>query len=81
MPCLLGLFGSLTLRSRAAIVTGSCYGGKTSEDAGFVALYRESQPRVNPMTIPRLMANAREPVLAKGAGSLCRRECPCNAAA
>jgi nodulation protein E len=45
-------------RTRAAIVTGSCYGGKTSEDAGFSALYRDAQPRVHPMTIPRLMANA-----------------------
>ena len=45
-------------RARAAIVTGSCYGGKTSEDAGFAALYRDAQPRVHPMTIPRLMANA-----------------------
>jgi len=45
-------------RARAAIVTGSCYGGKTSEDAGFVALYRDAQPRVHPLTIPRLMANA-----------------------
>jgi len=45
-------------RSRAAIVTGSCYGGKTSEDAGFAALYRDAQPRIHPMTIPRLMANA-----------------------
>lgn len=45
-------------RTRAAIVTGSCYGGKTSEDAGFAALYRDAQPRVHPMTIPRLMGNA-----------------------
>lgn len=45
-------------KSRAAIVTGSCYGGKTSEDAGFHNLYKENQPRVHPMTIPRLMANA-----------------------
>lgn len=45
-------------RTRAAIVTGSCYGGKTSEDAGFHTLYRENVPRVHPMTIPRLMANA-----------------------
>jgi len=43
---------------RAAIVTGSCYGGKTSEDAGFATLYRDNQPRVHPMTIPRLMGNA-----------------------
>lgn len=45
-------------RTRAAIVTGSCYGGKTSEDAGFATLYRDGQARVHPMTIPRLMANA-----------------------
>jgi nodulation protein E len=45
-------------KTRAAIVTGSCYGGKTSEDAGFSALYKDNQPRVHPMTIPRLMANA-----------------------
>lgn len=45
-------------RTRAAIVTGSCYGGKTSEDAGFSAIYRDGQSRVHPMTIPRLMANA-----------------------
>lgn len=53
-----GLTLSEAERTRAAIVTGSCYGGKTSEDAGFAALYREGQPRVHPMTIPRLMANA-----------------------
>ena len=45
-------------KTRAAIVTGSCYGGKTSEDAGFSSLYKDNQPRVHPMTIPRLMANA-----------------------
>jgi nodulation protein E len=45
-------------KTRAAIVTGSCYGGKTSEDAGFSTLYKDNLPRVHPMTIPRLMANA-----------------------
>ena len=45
-------------KQRAAIVTGSCYGGKSSEDAGFHALYYDRSPRVHPMTIPRLMANA-----------------------
>lgn len=45
-------------KTRAAIVTGSCYGGKSSEDAGFYTLYRESIPRIHPMTIPRLMANS-----------------------
>ena len=45
-------------KTRAAIVTGSCYGGKTSEDAGFQIIYREGGSRIHPMTIPRLMANA-----------------------
>jgi len=45
-------------KTRAAIVTGSCYGGKTSEDQGFRSLYFDRSPRVHPMTIPRLMANA-----------------------
>jgi nodulation protein E len=45
-------------KSRAAVVTGSCYGGKTSEDAGFQTIYREGGTRIHPMTIPRLMANA-----------------------
>lgn len=53
-----GLSLTAAQKSRAAIVTGSCYGGKVSEDAGFSSLYRDNQPRVHPMTIPRLMANA-----------------------
>jgi nodulation protein E len=46
------------LRRRTAIVTGSCVGGQTTEDEGFVGLYRNNSPRVNPFTIPRTMANA-----------------------
>jgi nodulation protein E len=46
------------LRERAAIVTGSCAGGQTTEDDGFVNLYRKNIPRVNPLTIPRTMENA-----------------------
>lgn len=45
-------------KERAAIVTGSCYGGKPSEDDGYRSLYRDGQTRLHPMTIPRLMANA-----------------------
>jgi nodulation protein E len=44
--------------SRAAIVTGSCVGGKATEDAAFVELYLKRRPRVHPLTIPRTMANA-----------------------
>ncbi len=46
------------LRERSAIVTGSCLGGQTTEDLGFVDLYKHGKPRVNPLTIPRSMANA-----------------------
>jgi nodulation protein E len=46
------------LRESAAIVTGSCIGGQTTQDEGFVNLYRNNNPRVNPFTIPRTMENA-----------------------
>ncbi len=47
-------------RRQTAVVTGSCYGGKTSEDEGFREIYGSGtkRARVHPMTIPRLMANA-----------------------
>lgn len=46
------------LRERAAIVTGSCVGGQSTEDTGFVDLYQRGQNRVHPLTIPKTMANA-----------------------
>jgi nodulation protein E len=46
------------LRESTAIVTGSCVGGQSTEDEGFVNLYRNNIPRVNPFTIPRTMQNA-----------------------
>jgi nodulation protein E len=46
------------LRERSAIVTGSCVGGKSTEDEGFKNLYELKRPRVNPLTIPRAMENA-----------------------
>ncbi len=46
------------LRQDTAIVTGCCVGGQTTEDEGFVNLYRKNIPRVNPLTIPRTMENA-----------------------
>ena len=45
-------------RESAAIVTGSCVGGQSSEDAGFVELYQLCRPRVSPLTIAKTMANA-----------------------
>jgi nodulation protein E len=46
------------LRENTAIITGSCVGGQSTEDEGFVNLYRNNIPRVNPLTIPRTMENA-----------------------
>jgi nodulation protein E len=46
------------LRENTAIITGSCVGGQSTEDEGFVNLYRKNIPRVNPLTIPRTMENA-----------------------
>ena len=53
-----GVEWSAALRERTAIVTGNCNGGQTTEDEGFVDLYRHNRSRVNPMTIPRTMGNA-----------------------
>jgi nodulation protein E len=46
------------VKSRTAIVTGSCIGGQAAQDDQFVELYRNSRDRVHPFTIPRTMANS-----------------------
>ncbi len=46
------------LSERSAIVTGSSVGGQFTEEEGYLRLYRENNPRVAPLTIPRTMANA-----------------------
>jgi nodulation protein E len=46
------------LRENAAIVTGSCVGGQSTEDIGFQELYKLGHTRVHPLTIPKTMANA-----------------------
>src|SRR5689334_633802 len=46
------------LRENAAIVTGSCVGGQSTEDIGFHDVYKMGQNRVHPLTIPKTMANA-----------------------
>jgi nodulation protein E len=53
-----GIVWNDELREGTAIVTGSCVGGQSTEDEGFVNLYRHNLPRVNPLTIPRTMENA-----------------------
>ena len=44
--------------TRTAVVTGTGGGGQPSTDAGYVDLYGKALPRVNPFTIPRIMANS-----------------------
>jgi nodulation protein E len=46
------------LAGKMAVVTGSCVGGQTSQDSGFVGLYQKNSPRIHPLMIPRTMANA-----------------------
>ena len=53
-----GIVLSPELREKTAVVTGSCIGGQSTQDAGFVELYQRDQGRVHPLTIPRTMANA-----------------------
>jgi len=53
-----GLVWTPELRETAAIITGSCVGGQSTEDLGFVEVYKLGRNRVHPLTIPKTMANA-----------------------
>jgi nodulation protein E len=53
-----GLRFNAELADRTAVVTGTSVGGQFSEEEGYKRLYRENNPRVAPLTIPRTMANA-----------------------
>lgn len=53
-----GIVFTADLGQRTAIVTGSSVGGQSTQDAAFFELYRNNSPRVHPLTIPRIMANA-----------------------
>lgn len=46
------------LRERTGVITGSCVGGKLTEDSSFRELYEENRTRFHPMIIPRTMANS-----------------------
>jgi nodulation protein E len=46
------------LRHRTGIVTGVGIGGQSTQDIGFVDVYKRGRDRVHPLTIPRTMANA-----------------------
>src|SRR5262249_22506824 len=45
-------------QENAAIVTGACVGGQSTEDQGFLSVYKQGLNRVHPLTIPKTMANA-----------------------
>ena len=53
-----GIEWTSDLRENAAIVTGSCVGGQSTENQGFYDVYKMGKTRVHPMTIPKTMANA-----------------------
>ena len=45
-------------RDPTAVVTGSGMGGQEAIEQGYVDLYRKGRPRVHPLSVPRIMANA-----------------------
>lgn len=53
-----GLAGSSVLSEDTAVITGTSVGGQFTEEEGYIRLYRENNPRVAPLTIPRTMSNA-----------------------
>jgi nodulation protein E len=46
------------LRESAAIITGSCMGGRFTEEIGYWELFHHGRTRVHPLTIPLGMSNA-----------------------
>ncbi len=53
-----GLKFDADLADDSAIITGTSVGGQFSEEEGYKRLYKEKNPRVAPLTIPRTMGNA-----------------------
>jgi len=53
-----GLDISEQMALEAATVIGSACGGQTTLDDSYFKLYSENSPRLHPLTIPRLIANA-----------------------
>jgi nodulation protein E len=53
-----GIEFDAALGDASAVVTGSCLGGKSTEDDGFRGLYGQNQSRFPPLTVPKAMANA-----------------------
>jgi nodulation protein E len=53
-----GIEWTPNLREQTGIVTGSCVGGMSSEDACFRDLYIHKKSRISPLTVSRSMENA-----------------------
>src|ERR1700753_1536381 len=46
------------LRDNSAIITGSCMGGRFTDEVGYWELFNKGRSRVHPLTIPLGMSNA-----------------------
>lgn len=46
------------LRENTAVITGSCLGGRGTEETGYWELFHNNRTRVHPLTIPLSMSNA-----------------------
>ena len=53
-----GIVFNQQLADECAVITGTSVGGQFTEEEGYLRLFRENNPRVSPLTIPRTMANA-----------------------
>ena len=53
-----GVEWTQALREQTAVVTGSCVGGKSTEDDGYQDLYLHKKQRISPLIIMRSMGNA-----------------------
>ncbi|MBV9302700.1 MAG: beta-ketoacyl-[acyl-carrier-protein] synthase family protein [Acidobacteriaceae bacterium] len=53
-----GLSFNGDLADKSAVITGSSIGGQFTEEEGYLRLYKDGNPRIAPLTIPRTMANA-----------------------
>jgi nodulation protein E len=53
-----GIEWTQELRESAAIITGSCMGGRFTEEVGYWELFHHGRHRVHPLTIPLGMSNA-----------------------
>lgn len=53
-----GIEWTSDLRENAAVITGSCLGGRSVEETGYWEMFHNGRNRVHPLTIPLSMSNA-----------------------